>query len=303
MLNVASYLKNSSEGVDSDYLAGLALMNARRFIQASELIRRAEARLSGSLDLPMKYPRKFGTPNTNTVTNNKKLLRAAKLELLVAEGFNQHGQIIDKLIAFERATEFFLGGGNLDAISVESDVYSTLLRLQPHLGRLLLRNLNDKLEPLRIACVRGLEFLIENLGCSLGSQFVLVLKTIIKSYPNLLLPSDTFNNSLMSSSSLTENPKEEPSTNLIDSYNRLLETCISTISSASPSLLHTIFQEVLSHYILIIELPKDLKVFIIRLLEKIINICEGDLDFSNSLLYSILGLVHNDEVCETAAGL
>lgn len=191
----------------------------------------------------------------------------------------------------------------MDAISVESDVYSTLLRLQPHLGRLLLRNLNDKLEPLRIACVRGLEFLIENLGCSLGSQFVLVLKTIIKSYPNLLLPSDTFNNSLMSSSSLTENPKEEPSTNLIDSYNRLLETCISTISSASPSLLHTIFQEVLSHYILIIELPKDLKVFIIRLLEKIINICEGDLDFSNSLLYSILGLVHNDEVCETAAGL
>ena len=303
LLNIASYLKSYPEGVDADYLAGLALMNARRFIQAAELIRRAETRLSGSLDLPMKYPRKFGTPNTHTITNNKKLLRAAKLELLVAEGFNQHGQIIDKLIAFERATEYFLGGGNLDAISVESDVYSSLLRLQPHFGRLLLRNLTDKLEPLRIACVRGLEFLIENLGCSLGSQFVLVLKTIIKSYPNLLLPPDSFNTSLMSSSSITENPKEEPSTNLIDSYNRLLETCISTISSASPSLLHTIFQEVLSHYILITELPKDLKIFIIRLLEKIINICEGDLDFSNSLLYSILGLIHNDELGESAIGL
>ena len=51
---------------------------------------RAETRLSGTLDLPIKYPRKFGTPNTQTITNNKKLLRAAKLELLVAEGFNQH---------------------------------------------------------------------------------------------------------------------------------------------------------------------------------------------------------------------
>lgn len=303
LLNIASYLKNFPEGVDADYLAGLALMNARRFIQASELIRRAETRLSGTLDLPMKYPRKFGTPNTHAITSNKKLLRAAKLELLVAEGFNQHGQIIDKLIAFERATEYFLGGGNLDAISVESDVYSSLLRLQPHLGRLLLRNLTDKLEPLRIACVRGLEFLIENLGCSLGSQFVLVLKTIIKSYPNLFLHSDSFNTSLISSSSIIESLKEEPSTNLIDSYNRLLETCISIISSASPSLLHTIFQEVLSHYILITELPKDLKIFIIRLLEKIINICEGDLDFSNSLLYSVLNLVHNDEVSESAAGL
>lgn len=303
LLNIASYLKSFPEGVDADYLAGLALMNARRFIQAAELIRRAELRLSGSLDLPIKYPRKYNTPNTYTITNNKKLLRAAKLELLVAEGFNQHGQIVDKLVAFERATEYFLGGGNLDAICAQTDVYSSLLRLQPHLARLLLRNLTDKLEPLRIACVRGLEFLIENLGCSLGSQFVLVLKTIIKTYPTLSISTDSFNNSLMSCSTLTENPKEEPSSNLIDSYNRLLETCISTISSASPSLLHTIFQEVLSHYILITELPKDLKVVIIRLLEKIINICEGDLDFSNSLLYSILGLIHNEEVAETAGVL
>ena len=303
LLNVASYLKNYPESVDADYLAGLALMNARRFIQAAELIRRAESKLSGSLDLPVNYPRKFNSPNTFTITNNKKLLRAAKLELLVAEGFNQHGQISDKLIAFERATEYFLGGGNLNATCAQSDVYSSLLRLQPHLARLLLRNLTDKLEPLRIACVRGLEFLIENLGCSLGSQFVLVLKTIIKTYPTLSINPDSFNISLMSSSSLTEGPKDEPSGNLIDSYNRLLETCISTISSASPSLLHTIFQEVLSHYILITELPKDLKVVIIRLLEKIINICEGDLDFSNSLLYSIMGLIHNEEVAETAESL
>jgi hypothetical protein len=303
LLNVASYLKNFPESVDADYLAGLALMNARRFIQAAEFIRRAESKLSGSLDLPVKYPRKFNTPNTFTITNNKKLLRAAKLELLVAEGFNQHGQISDKLIAFERATEYFLGGGNLDATCSQSDVYSSLLRLQPHLARLLLRNLTDKLEPLRISCVRGLEFLIENLGCSLGSQFVLVLKTIIKTYPTLSMTSDSFNTSLISNLSLTEGPKEEPSSNLIDSYNRLLETCISTVSSASPALLHTIFQEVLSHYILITELPKDLKVVIIRLLEKIINICEGDLDFSNSLLYSIMGLLHNEEVAETAGSL
>lgn len=305
LLNIASYLRKEPEGPDADYLAGLALMNARRFVQAAELIRRAESRFVGPLDMPSKTPRNFGTPHARvpSATNNKKLLRAAKLELLVAEGFNQHGQILDKLIAYERATELYLGGSELDAVSLDSDVYSSLQRLQPHLGRLLLRNLHDKLEPLRMACVRGLEFLLENLGCSLCTQLTQTLKITIKSYPlaSQAFPSDSFNNSLMSAISFNDIiHKEEPSSGLIDSYNRLLETCLSTLSSASPQLLHSIFNEVLGHYLLISELPKDLKIYLLKLTEKVTTICEGDLDYSSSLLTGILNMRSCEDVGEHA---
>lgn len=153
--------------------------------------------------MPLSTPRSAAASRSPSATTNKKLLRAAKLELLVAEGFNQHGQILDKLIAYERATELFLGGWAIEAVSLDSDVYSSLLHLQPYLCRLLLRNLADKLEPLRIACVRGLEFLLEHLGCSLGTQLTLVLKTVIKSYPSVCSSGmhDSFSTSLLSSMS------------------------------------------------------------------------------------------------------
>jgi hypothetical protein len=112
------------------------------------------------------------------------------MELLVAEGFNQHGQIFDKIIAYQKATEFYLGRCEMGSISIESDAYTNLLKLQPHLGRMLLRYLGEKLEPLRMACIRGIEFLIEHLGCSLANQIPLILKQIIKTYPS----NQSFNN-------------------------------------------------------------------------------------------------------------
>jgi hypothetical protein len=60
--------------------------------------------------LPVNSPRVLGSPpfKTSSGTTNKKLVRAAQMELLVAEGFNQHGQMFDKLVAYQKATEFYL---------------------------------------------------------------------------------------------------------------------------------------------------------------------------------------------------
>ncbi len=42
-------------------------------------------------------------------TNNKYLLRAAKIELLVAEAINHPSMISEKVEAYERAAEYFTG--------------------------------------------------------------------------------------------------------------------------------------------------------------------------------------------------
>jgi hypothetical protein len=304
LLNIAARLNNTPESADSDFLAGLALMSARRFVQAAEFLRRAEKRLIGAQDIPIRSPRHLGTPpfKAPAATNNKRLLKAAKYELLIVEGFNQHGQILDKLIAYQRATEMFLGGCELEAVSLSSDVYTCLLNLQPHLARLLLRNLQDKLEPLRIACVRGLEFLIENLGCALGNQIPMILKSAIKTYPLAnLIPVDSFNTSLVSNTSLIETPfKDEPSQSLIDAYNRLMETFLTILSSASSSILHGIFHDILSHYLQISDLPKELRIYLLRCADKITQICEGDIEYSSTLLNVILCMKNTEDVSEHA---
>jgi hypothetical protein len=48
LLNIASFLRK--ETIEADFLAGLALMNQRRIVQAAEFIRRAEDALLEDLD-------------------------------------------------------------------------------------------------------------------------------------------------------------------------------------------------------------------------------------------------------------
>jgi len=50
-----------------------------------------------------------------------------------------------------------------------------MLELHPFLCKLLIRELSDVMEPLRIAALKGLEFLLENLGCTMGDEMVHIL--------------------------------------------------------------------------------------------------------------------------------
>jgi hypothetical protein len=126
----------------------------------------------------------------------------------------------------------------------------------------------------------------------------LALKCIIKTYPNSTAGTlDSFENSMTTTLTDYMN-REEASQSLIDAYNRLLETVNSMLSSCSPHLLHQIFHEVISHYILLNEQPKELRLYMLRIADKITNICEGDLEYSVSLLSGILGLRASEEVGE-----
>lgn len=51
------------------------------------------------------------------------------------------------------------------------------------MAKFLLSTLEENFEPLKIAAIKGLEFLIENLGCSLDNLLPKILLKIIENYP------------------------------------------------------------------------------------------------------------------------
>jgi hypothetical protein len=102
-------------------------------------------------------------------TTNKMLLRAAKLELLVADSIRAGGALTAKVSAYQHATECFLGHRLVAGVAeANCDTYTVLLRLCPHLCKFLLKTLEETIDPLRVAAVRGLEFMIEYLGCTIS---------------------------------------------------------------------------------------------------------------------------------------
>lgn len=101
------------------------------------------------------------------------LLKAAKIQLLAAEAIKQPSMIDQKVICYWRATCQFqdldgqsnvqLNGQRNDQNSLlpNQDIYTILLKIGGNLSRFLVRVLFDKWEPMRIAAMRGLEFVIE----------------------------------------------------------------------------------------------------------------------------------------------
>ena len=113
------------------------------------------------------------------------LLKAAKIQLLAAEAIKQPSMIDQKVICYWRATCQFQdldGQSNiqknipqaplnvqwngqwndqLNSLLPNQDIYTVLLKIGGNLSRFLVRVLFDKWEPMRIAAMRGLEFVIE----------------------------------------------------------------------------------------------------------------------------------------------
>ena len=88
------------------------------------------------------------------------------------------------------------------------------MKLTPYLTKLLIKNINDRQECVRVASIRGIEFLLETLGCSLDNYMLSILRAIVYSYPSnqpatgaaggaLAAPFsvDSVNNSMISSTS------------------------------------------------------------------------------------------------------
>eukprot|EP01022_Parablepharisma_sp_SALTPOND_P015859 TRINITY_DN2272_c0_g1_i1.p2 TRINITY_DN2272_c0_g1~~TRINITY_DN2272_c0_g1_i1.p2 ORF type:complete len:1699 (-),score=191.91 TRINITY_DN2272_c0_g1_i1:6805-11901(-) len=284
-----------------EYMLALSLISGRRFVQACEILRKIETSLLTTEST--LSPRIVLPPH----------LRAARIEILIAESMNPHFQLHEKLKAFKRATDLALGGKVL-ATSISppakyssEDIYTFLTRIHPHLVKLLLSLLTDKHEGVRMAAIKSLDFVIENMGCSLGTYVVPILKTILSTFPgnSLVIPGESpskleISPSLTFPESSPRIPKRpaEP-TDLISiaslqaekfttQYSHLLETYGSVLGSVSSQLLHKIFYDIILPITYSIELSPDLRSVLLTIGERIITICQGDLvptsDFLNGVV-------------------
>ena len=57
------------------------------------------------------------------------------------------------------------------------------MRLHPHIVKILLQNLDTKIEALKVAVLKCIEFILDQLGCSMDQYLVHTLVSVIKSYP------------------------------------------------------------------------------------------------------------------------
>ena len=94
LLNVSEALRKLQrigESVEADMLCGLALLRTRRFVQATEIFRRAELNLFDK--------------NAENAPIETRARRAATFSLLAADVLSHVNQLYFKLIAFHRATD------------------------------------------------------------------------------------------------------------------------------------------------------------------------------------------------------
>ena len=330
LLNIRSLLDSAKLFdwvTEVDYLTALALISGKRFVQASEILRKIEGQLLSLVEGGTI----FQSPRSNTPIqknpSQKLLIKAAKLEILIADCMNQHFQLFEKLHSLKRACGLSLGT-KVEPVSLaaptkycEEDICTALNRLHPHLTRLLLSMMNDPNESQRAATIKCLDFLLEQMGCSLGVSIVHILKVILATYPsNTTSPFalDSFNCSLLSTTSALgriDSPRkedhklrmhEEPLVQTITSlenmiivgeqfsnkhmnlYNHLLSTYMNVLSSISSPILHKVFFEIIMPHCFAPEISVELRCILVKIADKIITICQGDLILSPAFLTSVL---------------
>ncbi len=309
-----------------EYLIALALISGRRFIQACEILRKIEAQLLAQAQAEARLSPRGSCPGGMSNVAHKSpayrlLNMAAVLELMVADCMNPHFQLYEKLNAFKRACELYQGmriePAGLVAPTKFSpeDVYTTLVRMHPCLTRLVLSNMAEPAEAQRAAMLKCLDFILENMGCSLGVYVIHILKTLIGTYPNSSVPqfaTDSFNVSMISISSGFPHPGvsprrehrsrdeavspsgtvivvgEQAAAKCAGLYNHLLDTYVSVLSSISSQILQKLFYEILLPHALSPEMPSELKAILLKIADKIVSICQGDLVLNEQFLAGVM---------------
>ena len=98
---------------------------------------------------------------------------------------------MEKINSFKRATELYLGmfvpPNEYEKLEFYSDdVHSTLTKIAPYLTKMLLELARNDEQEIRIAALRGIEFLLEKLGCTLDNYMIDILRCIVQTFPKKL---------------------------------------------------------------------------------------------------------------------
>ena len=321
-------------------MSALSLICTRRYVQASESFKKVQTRIISKLKASKS---KDGLSNQNqqdimsgnTIPEPKdsknyaEMMKACELEILIAECYNSQGKELEKIHSFKRATELYLGI-LVDPQEFEKlefypdDVHSTLTKISPYLIKMLLELVKSEEQEVKMAALRGLEFLLEKLGCTLDSYMIDILRGIVLIYPKK--KSSDGSSDPMSSGDANpgipspDNIQNEAVIGLNDIPNLatvvknksaaecsfkamkkliqvMLDKYVSVLSSISSNILHQIFFDLLVKTLSEKSASNELKILLIKIAEKIISICQGDLVLNKRCMESLLSFasIHNIE--------
>lgn len=142
------------------------------------------------------------------------MMKAAEIEILIAECYNAQNKELEKIYSFKRATELYLGmlvkpNEYQKQEYYYEDVHSIMTKISPYLIKMLLEMMKHEEQEVQISALRGVEFLLEKLGCTLDSYMIDILRSIVLIYPNKKLL-DAMNEPLSHSPSETFPPITSP---------------------------------------------------------------------------------------------
>lgn len=128
-------------------------------------------------------------PEPKDSKNYRDMMKAAELEILIAECYNAQGKELEKIYSFKRATELYLGilvsaDEYEHQVYYSNDVHSTITKISPYLVKMLLELAKHEEQEIQMAALRGVEFLLEKLGCTLDNYMIDILRGIVNIYPN-----------------------------------------------------------------------------------------------------------------------
>jgi hypothetical protein len=335
LFNIKSlFLRNKrvQEALEIEYMIGISLICSRRYVQALESFKRVQAKILNDIKSDLKDTNrgelttemfiKRETQDPKEAKLYSELMRAAGLEILIAECYNAQSKELEKIYSFKRATELYLGMF-VEPCEFEKqeyyyeDVHSTLTKIAPYLIKMLLDMVKHEEQEIHLAALRGIEFLLEKLGCTLDSYMIDILRSIVTIYPKKKA-SDIVNEPLSHSPSEAFPPIDQSeNTNMTPKHQRkdaksndfaksqlrgikaqvvnvkntielsfkaskkliqvILDKYVSVLSSISSNILHQIFFDLLVKTLSDSKESNELKILLIKIAEKIISICQGDL--------------------------
>ena len=196
-------------------------------------------------------------------TTDGNMIEASKLELLIAENFNDIRYVRYKLSAYIRSTEFFLGG--VDKNITVFDTYSTLCYLEPDFSNLLLKFSEDDSLPIQLASLNGLRLLISELGCSLSHKIQNILY--------ILCSMKSKNEDIINSKKL-----------LVFELKKVVSSCSSILIS---NIYHGIVKKMLQP-----KLMQEIRDLLLYIALRYIQICPGDFQFDPEFTSQLLYLIY-----------
>jgi hypothetical protein len=176
--------------------------------------------------------------------------KLAHLELLVAECVHQHVYQYDKLLAYNRAAILYSGSDSLDAsgigLSRAADVATNIRLFYGPLLQLLLDVLNDNEERrvfIRVAALRGLEYLLDHLSCFVANEFVAILQGVFSSFR--MIDAVTMTMGQFQSESISQIPASASVAILVVQHVRVLRATLQLSVKFAPVILTQAFVDVL----------------------------------------------------------